>query len=88
MSRILAIALTSVALLSAPAYAQQVSLSKAECQQAVEDVRELFKTESTDEGTEATIHDILKTSEDHCAQANFGQADEILRGARIMLGTE
>ena len=88
MSRIFAITVSSLALLAGPAYAQQASFTMDGCRQAVEDVRELHKAESTDPETSQTILDGLKTSQDHCAQGNFAQADEILRGARIMLGTE
>lgn len=88
MTRILALAVASFALLAAPAYAQQVSFSAADCNQSVEDLKELFASESTDEGTEQTVTDILANSAVHCAQAEYAQADELMRGARIMLATE
>jgi len=92
MSRIFAIALTSLALLAAPAYAQdkpqRAAFTVKECLESVEDVKEMLKEESTDDETEATVKDIIETSEKLCKEQHFGQAEVLLLGARIMLATE
>jgi hypothetical protein len=88
MSRIFAIALTALALLATPAYADKAAFSVKDCLDSVGDVKQMLKEESTDDQTEATVKDIIETSEKLCKEQHFGQAEVLLLGARIMLATE